>query len=480
MAQISPLAMLLSGIGSRGDVMPATDDQGNLVLVPKPGAGAQLPGGARALPQQAPAANGFVQPAPGTPVNPNAMYAAGGPPAAAPAPPASAPAIVPGAPPAAPVQPGAQPNFGALPNAPVYTPPDMERRNAMEAMVAQHSKPTDPKDPSVKAHWYDRLLGGLVGFGRGYVHDPNAMAEGGAVTNRRYNTAEYTRKQALEGDKEKLDAFDRGTRSQHEQFQDKNDVFKDELERAQEERMRFDTTSKAGERSAKADKYDNTVDPSTIKQDKDGNWYGTTYGGERKETGAPKGYKDPNSDNDPEHVIMQNTPADKKVDVARRLFNQKHPGRAAADGEKPETPATRLRRSKEVNDAGDARTKALNELENGNAAKGVSGFKQAMKRIQNDPKLTDQVKQKEIDNLAEAHRQAKQEVEDEYASKLGNLGKDYQKVIYNKDGSFTREGQNNNGGGKQLSRDEAADYLKRAGGDKEKARKMARDDGRSF
>jgi hypothetical protein len=213
------------------------------------------------------------------------------------------------------------------------------------------------------------------------------------------------------------------------------------MSRAQEERMRFDTTSKAGERSAKADKYDNTVDPSTIKQDKDGNWFGTTYGGERKETGAPKGYKDPNSDNDPEHVIMQNTPADKKVDVAQRLFNQKHPGRAAADGEKPETAATRLRRSKEVNDAGDSRTKALNELENGNATKGVSGFKQAMKRIQNDPKLTDQVKQKEIDNLAEAHRQAKQEVEDEYASKLGNLGKDYQKVVYNKDGSFTREGQ---------------------------------------
>jgi hypothetical protein len=103
-----------------------------------------------------------------------------------------------------------------------------------------------------------------------------------------------------------------------------------------------------------------------------------------------------------------------------------------------------------------------------------------MKRIQNDPKLTDQVKQKEIDNLAEAHRQAKQEVEDEYASKLGNLGKDYQKVVYNKDGSFTREGQGNKGGDKQLSREEAADYLKRAGGDKEKARKMARDDGRSF
>lgn len=468
MAQISPLALLLSGIGSRGDVMPATDDQGNLVLVPRPGAGTQLPGGAKALPQQTAAA----APAP-------VMASA---PAAAPAM-ASAPAIVPGAPPSAPVQQGAQPNFGALPEAPGYTPPDMERRNAMEAMVAQHSKPTDPNDPSVKTHWYDRLLGGLVGFGRGYVHDPNAVAEGGAVTNRRFNTAEYTRKQALEGDKEKLDAFDRGTRSQHEQFQDKNDVFKDELQRAQEERQRFDVTSKAGERGAKADKYDNTVDPSTIKQDKDGNWFGTTYGGERKETGAPKGYKNPDDDNDPTHVIMRNTPPEKKVKVAQDLFNKMHPGRQSGD-EKPETAATRLRRSKEVNAAGDSRTKALSELENGNAAKGVAGFKQAMKRIQNDPKLTDQVKQKEIDNLAEAHRQAKQEVEDEYASKLGNLGKDYQKVIYNKDGSFTREGAQpaagKNGGGKQLSRDEAADYLKRAGGDKEKARKMARDDGRSF
>jgi hypothetical protein len=361
MAQVSPLAMLLSGIGSRGDVMPATDDQGNLVLVPKPGAGAQLPGGAKALPQQRTSASRewFRAARAGNSGQPLRDVCRG-----------RATTISAGCcrgkrssdcswcAACCPDPTGSAAQFGALPK--------RQRLHAARHGAAQR----DGSDGGAarEANRSQRPFGeaALVrppprrcwsGSGAATRTIPTRWRKAARSPIAAYNTAEYTRKQALEGDKEKLEQFDRGTRAQRENFQSQNDVFHDEMSRAQEERMRFDTTSKAGERSAKADKYDNTVDPSTIKQDKDGNWFGRLTAANAKRRERPKGYKDPNSDNDPEHVIMQNTPADKKVDVARRSSTRstraapqrmatsprrQRPDSAAA--KKSTTPATRAPR----------------------------------------------------------------------------------------------------------------------------------------
>jgi hypothetical protein len=130
------------------------------------------------------------------------------------------------------------------------------RQQGLESSISQYSKPTDPNDPAVKPRWWERVLGGAVGFGRGFAHDPNAMEEGASVTNRRFITAEYTRKQGLEGAQAQNEAFEKGEKLH-------NDQIDQELRRAQLDRQNRLTDAQIDNYDSEAKERANKTDPFT-------------------------------------------------------------------------------------------------------------------------------------------------------------------------------------------------------------------------
>jgi hypothetical protein len=67
---------------------------------------------------------------------------------------------------------------------PVFNPQDWE--NPLHTLA---TAPPSHTDPNLKPRWYERLAGGVGAGLMGFGHDPNAVAAGEAVVNRRYNNA---------------------------------------------------------------------------------------------------------------------------------------------------------------------------------------------------------------------------------------------------------------------------------------------------
>lgn len=127
-----------------------------------------------------------------------------------------------------------------LPTAPV--PPVID--------AAARQKLATPTDPNVvKPKWYDRLFGGMATFGAAMQHNPNAIELGSDIVNKRYTTAESLRQK-------QLGAFDANTAAQKENYQGQRDVFSDHLKAAEEERRRTSAGALDTERIAKANRQD--------------------------------------------------------------------------------------------------------------------------------------------------------------------------------------------------------------------------------
>lgn len=309
--------------------------------------------------------------------------------------------------------------YKPLPTAPAAPVVDMGARNALVATQKQYSKPTDPNDPNAKTRVIDRILGGLVGFGRGYVHDPNAVAEGGAVTNRRYNSAEAMRGKNLDAANTALNEFDQGTSQQDKDYQRQRDVFGDQLKGAEEERRQRSETSLSSERAAKASKYENAIDPNSLRQSEDGKWFGHTYGEPDKEieTAAPKGFKGDAKPKSPAEGLFSDDPAVKKQ--AEKWFSYEHRDKV---GDRPAKDTTKRGTPGQFEQVEKQKGDALKLLEEGDAAKGIIGYKDALKRIQGNAKLDKDTKDKLISNLNAEHEEKKQTVQSQYEDKVRSLG----------------------------------------------------------
>lgn len=105
------------------------------------------------------------------------------------------------APQTAPAQP--QQTSVAMPTVP--TPPQMDQSQYQqyETQLQKDQQPTDRKANGPK--WYDRLAGGLVGFGEGYRGDvAGGIRDGSEITTRRYDTAESDRQQRVQADQQNI------------------------------------------------------------------------------------------------------------------------------------------------------------------------------------------------------------------------------------------------------------------------------------
>lgn len=104
------------------------------------------------------------------------------------------------------------------------TPPSLPANDlpAYQAIISKTN--TDSARPNVAPKWWERLLGGAVGFGTGFKDGPEAgIRAGSAVTNRGENAALADQQATLAVDKNNLDAWQRshdlGTQGYEQQVQ---------------------------------------------------------------------------------------------------------------------------------------------------------------------------------------------------------------------------------------------------------------------
>ena len=161
-------------------------------------------------------------------------------------------------------------------------PPANTNISDLIAKRAQLGTPTDrtavdPKTgkPKYRMGIGQRLLGALGNFASGVTGGGPVKYIGPGATNRAYDIAEQTRKANLANvdtqisDQEKLAELNEKAYA---------NVYRQAL-----------ASGRIGELEARADKYSNAIDPNSIQQEAaTGKWYGTSYGGERREVGAPK------------------------------------------------------------------------------------------------------------------------------------------------------------------------------------------------
>lgn len=318
------------------------------------------------------------------------------------------------------------------------------RRAGLQSNLAEYARPLNPDD--YKPRWWQRLGAAAATFGAAMNHNPNAIEIGNELLNQNLTRAEYRRQQGMKGAKEELEQFDDGEKLHREQ--------QDELMRLQEFALRqAESESRIGKNRAMMEKYENTVQPERV--DEYGQWWGHRLGdpdGPEIKAAPPRGWRPPQEKQDlnPEHIVLSSIPAGpKRVAEARRILAARRARRNNDEGPK-ETPATRLRRQQDINKAGDERRAALNALEQGDSRKGLIGYRQERQSIQRSKfipgtktPIAEDVRQKMLDDLDEQHRQNKQQVEDAYATKLSSYGVPHERVIYNRDGTYTREGGDN-------------------------------------
>lgn len=233
-----------------------------------------------------------------------------------------------------------------MPKPPTYQPVDLAKRAQLTQALNDVSQPTDPNDPNAKARWFDRLLGGLVGFGRGYVHDPNAIEEGGAVTNRRYNTAE-----ALRGGKQRaaetaLGEFDKSAKEQGENYQGQSSQFEHEMQGIREQREQKVSDATVGLKGAQAERWASMSPEERRQQIPDiEQTLGRPLDPDEKENFILYGKPEKKAGNGKPKTVQEGLFSDDPDTRSRAegLFNKEHP-KGSGDGtpgQKPAKPATK-------------------------------------------------------------------------------------------------------------------------------------------
>lgn len=314
-----------------------------------------------------------------------------------------------------------------LPAVPIHKPVDFSARQAKQDAYNQANKPVDPNDPSVRPHLMDRIFGGMTTFGAALQHNPNAVELGRDITGKRYNSALAYRSQRSDAAKADLDQFDQNTAQQDKDYQQQLDQFGADIKRSQEGRMQDEMGPLNEQRRATANvknyKAMNPEQRAAEVPNIEKALGGKLDDQERRyfiiNAELPKPEKEGRTTpKSPAEGLFSDDPKVKAQ--AEKWFSYEHRDKMADRPEKGGTPGQFEQVEKQKQDA-------LNLLEEGDAAKGIVGYKQQLKQYQNatgeDGKpLSDAAKKALIDGLNAEHEQKKQSVQDGYESKVRALG----------------------------------------------------------
>jgi hypothetical protein len=356
------------------------------------------------------------------------------------------------------------------PTPPANYSPDGGALATLQGRLEQDRQPV-----TVAPKWYDRLAGGLVGFGTGYREGPLAgIKAGSAVTNRRQEATDAAQGKQVSADEGAI-----------QDWKDQNDL-------AQQD---FGNNLRGYEAQARQREMQDQEDAQ--------NWDQNFRTGQ-----AAQGQK--NTDRTYEQQVTRDTNA--QANDAAQLSEQKtndqrnyRLGEERLSVERQNTgtrqnadQASQLRRQLAANTLDQQRQKAYDALENGDS-KGNEGYRQQLKDIQTAPQnpitskpYTDAERQEAIDELNAQHEAAKQQIEGNYAAQMQGLGYPVQPVRYGPDGkplnnsngavpgalqpAVAPQGAPGNlpmGKGRALDVQTAQQFLTAAGGDKARARQLA-------
>lgn len=340
---------------------------------------------------------------------------------------------------AQPTTPGYQPPSTVpvgVPPPQMPTPPappsiDLAKRASLASTLNKDQQPTDPNDPSVKARWYDRVLGGLVGFGQGFQHNRNAVEEGGAVTNRRYNTAEGLRANRVQADEGALGQFDKSTEDQNRDYENKNQQFGHEMEGIKETRAQQTADASGTLKAAQAERWAAMSPQERVAEVPDiEKSLGRPLDPEEKQNfilyGKPeKGAKSGGSPKTIQEGLFSNDPGTRQQ--AQGYFDQEHKSneraaQAAARANQPK-PATKGEFSSVQKDRNKAWTKADSDYQK-DYDEQVKPLYDAAHAARNDKDRAakiDLAKQADKE-LTDRLFKSKQDAQDEYESGIETLG----------------------------------------------------------
>ena len=174
-----------------------------------------------------------------------------------------------------------------------------KRQQQLESQRESRSTPTDASQykPTLKRKILRGLAGAGLGFAKGGIvgagvgaADPDLVgAPGYGDPTSGYYTAEDKRKQGLAETEKELAAAGETGKTALDYGKEMTTAGNTLAERQNQTATQ---SSVAQKNQAMAEKYKNAIDPASIEQDPtSGKWFGNTYGGERVETGPPKGFK---------------------------------------------------------------------------------------------------------------------------------------------------------------------------------------------
>jgi hypothetical protein len=180
---------------------------------------------------------------------------------------------------------------------------------AQDQLAADMARRTGAlSDKGNQPRWWERMLAGAAAGAVMYgSHNPEAAAEAGAnITGRRMSNALRPIDASIAADQS-------GVTQNQSDFENKRQSWEDALKGVTEQRQESSAEALQTERAAKADKYDNAIDPKSLRQDTDGKWIGTTYGGKDVPAADPTAGKVPKLPGSPFAAHMAN-------------WNATHPG----------------------------------------------------------------------------------------------------------------------------------------------------------
>ncbi|HTV16110.1 MAG TPA: hypothetical protein VME68_15420 [Acidobacteriaceae bacterium] len=379
----------------------------------------------------------------------------------------------------------ALPSAPAMPNVPAAPPqmpvgysPDTATLGTLQSKVQQDRQPV-----TVKPKWYDRLAGGLVGFGVGYKSGPMAGIEAGsAVTNRRQAQADQQRADQLRADEGAVQDFNAQNQMAQQDFDNNQRGYEMQVRQRelgdQENNAQWDRNFRIQETTRQQSNSDRDFNQRQTDADR-------SYERQLDEDQWAQGNADRNYGLE-----------SRRVGLEERDAQQRDAG----------TQATQLRQKMAANALDQRRQNAYKLLENGDG-KGNEGYRQQLKDLQDTPVTKDYTKSDKDDDIAdlnEQHVADKQKIEDDYAAQMQALGVPVQRVLYDSAGNPINNSDGSRagappaaapaqappaaaptanlpkGGGKQLDVATAGQFLKAAGGDKVKARQLAAQNGWKF
>lgn len=386
--------------------------------------------------------------------------------------------------------------------APKYTAPDRSGLEAAQGKLTTDSTAIDRKAPGIAPTWKDRLLGGVAGF---LSRD---AAGGASVTNRKYN-------QAAAQQKQNIDADTTAVNTQQSKLEAQGQDFEHQLQANRAQVGTANANSLTGERAAKANKYDNAVDPNSIHQNDDGGWEGTTYGGTKQEVGAPKYAQFKMPTTLPGLYAAQldpKTPADVKAKLPGmiRQMRSDNADQARNSRNPPQEPEGKAEYEdwKAAFKRDNGRAPTADELTQHKSSVRASSTGKSQRSIDDAAatgyrKLQAQINSGELDpndpDDAKKVQQAKQDIEDQRHQDMGDIGVKHTRFVYDDAIKGHNEGETPRSAARQSSptpsrgappanpansaprppkpgapidRAGVQHYLQAAGGDKAKARQM--------